>query len=106
MTSTNFSLEAIREAIIKRTREKLAEGFREEFISYHTRKGIRRWCECSFCNTKRQGTWDISWGPWSRLRYEDRIAFEAGGADIEDIVKFNRKKRIEQLREELEREKK
>jgi len=34
----------------------------EASIDYHTRRRIRTWCDCSYCNAKRKGTAWISHG--------------------------------------------
>lgn len=38
------------------TQDRLIPRLLDQSIEYHTRKGMRDWCDCAYCKAKRAGT--------------------------------------------------
>jgi hypothetical protein len=55
-------VERIRQRVQQELHRRLLENILEQGIEYHTRRRIRWWCDCSYCNEKRRGTADITHG--------------------------------------------
>lgn len=43
----------------ERVSQRLPKALLERTIEYHTRRGLRTWCDCHYCVTKRSGTREI-----------------------------------------------
>lgn len=46
----------------QRIQEKLLDALLAQGIEWHARRKIRSWCDCSYCQAKRKGTAEISFG--------------------------------------------
>jgi hypothetical protein len=49
-------VEKIREEILRRVRDELLFTFYLKALEYHTRRGLRMWCNCEYCQARISGT--------------------------------------------------
>jgi len=79
---------------------KLLARLIERGVTYHCRKRMRTWCDCDYCRTKKEGSWEISlvgqyYSPTPR--YYSLV----DNWEIYAIIKARRLKKIQALRAKL-----
>lgn len=60
--STISLLTKIRAEVELQVEERFIPVLVDKAVKFHCRKGLRTWCDCEFCSTKKRGTWDIATG--------------------------------------------
>ena len=78
------SISQLRKLIEDRVEEQLPGHLITKGVEFHCRRGIREWCDCSYCETKRIGTnkigntphffkcarWDFNTNRWQSRRID------------------------------------
>jgi hypothetical protein len=62
MCTTSATITTIRNRVENTLNAEFIPFLAEKAVDFHCRKGIRTWCECSFCNTKRNASAAIGSG--------------------------------------------
>lgn len=83
--------------------QKLPEVLLEKSITFHTRKGLRDWCDCEYCRVKRSGTNEIAHtGTW--MHYDHPRINQFSNYDNWELwaaIIKRRKDKAKKLRQEL-----
>lgn len=78
----------------------------DKSVEYHTRKGLRDWCDCDYCYTKRNGTRSIyhvgTYCHYDQGFLPDR---QYDGRQMHAYVTARRNDEIEKLRKKLNEKK-
>lgn len=95
-------LETLRSLVEKRVDDLLIPILLDKSIEYHTRKGLRTWCDCSYCEIKRKGTNSI-------YNVGTYVHYDHYGCDVNDWttwarINARRKVEIDNLRDKLKQE--
>lgn len=70
-------MELIRAEVKIRMRSKLVPALIQAAMVYHTRRGLRTWCDCEYCSAHRRGTGYVGHNTFKAR--DDYLVADTGG---------------------------